>query len=158
MRQFSLNLDKKYKRPVVLLSNGLMALLDTGAYIPVWTDEEDILISDMGAELVREKVPLSGFGGSTYGNLYQVSIDIGGIIYPRMHIIANNDINAAFNLILSATMFDGLIYQIDTVNHVLNVDVPDNESNVRNLRIENKDGRQFILCSGESHKVKSDNT
>lgn len=44
MRQFSLNLDKKYKRPVVLLKNGLMALLDTGAYIPVWTDEEDILI------------------------------------------------------------------------------------------------------------------
>lgn len=66
-----------------------------------------------------------------------------------MHIIANNDINASFNLILSATMFDGLVYQIDTVNHVLNVDVPDHESSVRNLRIEDKDGRQFVLCSGQ---------
>ena len=149
MKQYSMNLDKKYKRPVVLLGNGLTALLDTGAYIPIWTDEEDILVSDMDAELVKEKVPFSGFGGFTYGNLYKVSIDIGGIIYPNMHIIANNDINAAFNLILSATMFDGLIYQIDTVNHVLNVDIPDYESNIRNLRIENKDGRQFVLCDGK---------
>lgn len=149
MRQFSLNLDRKNKRPIVLLGNGLTALLDTGAYIPVWTDEEEILISDMGAELVKVNVPLSGFGGFTYGNLYKVSIDVGGIIYPNMHIIANNDINAAFNLILSATMFDGLVYQIDTVNHVLNVDVPDHESNIRNLRIESKDGRQFVLCTGQ---------
>lgn len=136
----------------MLLGNGLTALLDTGAYIPVWTDEEDILISDMGAELVKEKVPLSGFCGATYGNLYKVSITVGGIIYPDMHVIANNDIDAAFNLILSATMFDGLIYQIDTVNHVLNVDVPDNESNIRNLRIESKDGRQIVLCSGKMIK------
>lgn len=150
MKQYSLNLDKKYKRPVILLGNGLTALLDTGAYIPVWTDEENILISDMGAELVKENVPMSGFGGYTYGNLYRVSLNIGGIIYPNMHIIANNDIKATFNLILSATMFDGLIYQIDTVNHVLNVDVPDNESNIRNLRIENKDGIQFVLCSGQT--------
>ena len=149
MKQFTLKLDKNRQRPVVLLSNGLTALLDTGAYIPVWTDVEDILVSDMGAELIKENVPLSGFGGSTYGNLYKVSIDIGGIFYPNMHIIANNDINASFNLILSATMFDGLIYQIDTVNHVLNIDVPDHESSIRNLRIENKHGKQLVLCSGQ---------
>ena len=150
MKQFTLKLDKNRQRPVVLLSNGLTALLDTGAYIPVWTDVEDILVSDMGAELIKENVPLSGFGGSTYGNLYKVSIDIGGIFYPNMHIIANNDINASFNLILSATMFDGLIYQIDTVNHVLNIDVPDHESSIRNLRIENKHGKQLVLCSGQA--------
>ncbi len=44
-------------------------------------------------------------------------------------------------------MFDGLIYQIDTVNHVLNVDVSDMESSIRKLRIEINDGRQFALCS-----------
>ena len=150
MKQFTLKLDKNRQRSVVLLSNGLTALLNTGAYIPVWTDVEDILVSDMDAELIKENVPLSGFGGSTYGNLYKVSIDIGGIFYPNMHIIANNDINAPFNLILSATMFDGLIYQIDTVNHVLNIDVPDHESNIRNLKIENKNGKQLVLCSGQA--------
>lgn len=129
------------------LNNGLTALLDTGAYIPVWTDDEDILTSEMGAELVQKDVPLSGFGGATFGNLYKVSIDIGGILYPNMHIIVNNDINATFNLILSATMFEGLIYQIDTVNHMLNVEIPDWESNVRNLKVVNEGGKVFVLCS-----------
>ncbi len=147
MKQYTMKLDNTRQRPVVILNNGLTALLDTGAYIPVWTDDEDILISEMGAELVKKDVPLSGFGGCTHGNLYQVSIDIGGILYPNMHVIANNDINATFNLILSATMFEGLIYQIDTVNHVLNVEIPDGESNVRNLRVVNEEGRLFVLCS-----------
>lgn len=143
-----MRLDRKHRRPVVVLKNGLTALLDTGAYIPVWTDDEEILVSGLGAKFVRNNVPLSGFGGTSYGNLYKVNMDVGGILYPDMHIIANNDIEAAFNFILSATMFDGLIYQIDTVNHIFNVDVPDKESIVRNLKVENRDGRQFVLCSG----------
>lgn len=147
MKQYTLRLDKTRQRPVVILNNGLTALFDTGAYIPVWTDDEDILISELGAVLIRKDVPLSGFGGSTFGNLYKVNLDIGGILYPSMHIMSNNEINATFNLILSATMFEGLIYQIDTVNHVLNIDVPDWESNVRNLRIVNEDGKIFVLCN-----------
>lgn len=62
MRQFSLNLDATQQRPVVVLKN-LTALLDTGAYIPVWTDDEEILVSDLGAKLVKKDVPFSGFGG-----------------------------------------------------------------------------------------------
>ncbi len=102
MKQYTMKLDSTRQRSVVILDNGLTALLDTGAYIPVWTDEEDILTSELGAELVRKDVPLSGFGGCTHGNMYKVNIDIGGILYPNMHLIANNDINATFNLILSA--------------------------------------------------------
>lgn len=147
MKQYTLRLDNTRQRPVVILNNGLTALLDTGAYIPVWTDDEDILTSELGAVLVKKDVPLSGFGGSTCVNLYKVNLNIGGILYPDMHIIANNEINATFNLILSATMFDGLIYQIDTVNHVLNIEIPDWESNVRNLRVVNKEGKIFVLCN-----------
>lgn len=147
MKQYTLRLDKTRQRPVVILNNGLTALFDTGAYIPVWTDDEDILTSELGATLVKKDVPLSGFGGSTCGNLYQVNLDIGGILYPSMHIIANNEINATFNLILSATMFEGLIYQIDTVNHMLNIEIPDWESNVRNLRVMDEEGKLFVLCN-----------
>lgn len=96
MRQFTMKLDKKNQGPVVVLKNGLTALLDTGAYIPVWTDDEDILISFLWAEFIRNKVQMSGFGGVTYGNLYKVNIDAGGILYPNMHIIAKNDIDASF--------------------------------------------------------------
>lgn len=153
MKQYTLRLDKTRQRPVVILNNGLTALLDTGAYIPVWTDDEDILISEMGAALVEKDVSLSGFGGSTLGNLYKVNLDIGGIMYPGMNIIANNEINATFNLILSATMFEGLIYQIDTVNHMLNIEIPDWESNVRNLKVVNEDGKTFVLCTSAQPSV-----
>lgn len=149
MKQYILRLDKTRQRSVVILNNGLTALFDTGAYIPVWTDDEDILISELDAVLVRENVLLSGFGCSTFGNLYKVNLDLGGILYPSMHIIVNNEINAAFSLILSATMFAGLIYQIDTVNHMLNIEIPDWESNVRNLRIVNENGKTFVLYSTE---------
>lgn len=46
MKQFTLNLDVKQQRPVINLKN-FRALLDTGAYFPVWTDEEAILTEDL---------------------------------------------------------------------------------------------------------------
>ncbi len=146
MKQFTLRLDKKQQRPVVLLNDALTALLDTGAVIPVWTDAEKILVNALGGKLVKEKVPFTGFGGIAYGNLYQVTIQIGDLIFPSMHIIANNEINTSYNLILSATMFQNLIYEIDDKNHRFNVTIPDDESNVRNLRIEDANGRLHILC------------
>ena len=60
----------------------LQPYLTQGRYIPVWTDDEDILLSELGAVLVRKDVPLSGFGGSTFGNLYKVNLNISGILYP----------------------------------------------------------------------------
>ena len=43
MTQFTLRLDKKQQRPVVLLNDTLTELLDTGAVIPIWTDADEIL-------------------------------------------------------------------------------------------------------------------
>lgn len=148
MKQLTMRLDENHQRPVVKLDNGLTALLDTGAYIPIWTDDEDIIVSKMGAKLVRKDVPIAGFGGLTCGNMYKVTLGVGGILYPDLHIVANNELNTSFNMIISATMFDGLIYQIDTVNHILNIDIPDQESSVRNIRVVDKDGRLHVLCDG----------
>lgn len=58
---------------------------------------EDILISFLGAEFIRNNVQLSGFGGAAYGNLYKVNLDVGGILYPNMHIVAN-DLKSVLNL------------------------------------------------------------
>ncbi len=148
MKQFTLNLDKRQQRPVVLLNN-LSALLDTGAYIPVWTDDEEILVTNFDGKLVKKNVPFTGFGGVAYGNLYQVNINIGDLVFPNMHIVANGDLNSSYNLILSATMFDGLIYEINTKTHKLNITVPNGESNIRNLRIEDRNGHLHILCNSE---------
>lgn len=146
MRQFSLKLDMTQQRPVVLLENALTALLDTGAYIPIWTDEEDILLSDMGGKLVKTKVPFTGFGGIAYGNLYQVTLEVGDLIFPNMHIIANNELDSSYNLILSATMFDGLSYEINTRTHWLHITVANDSDLVRNLRIVDSNGRLHVLC------------
>lgn len=151
MRQFSLNLDATQQRPVVVLKN-LTALLDTGAYIPVWTDDEEILVSDLGAKLVKKDVPFSGFGGTTYGNLYQVTLEVGDLIFPNMHIVANNELNTSYNLILSATMFDGLIYEINTRFHVLNFTIINDSDLVRNLRVVDKDGKIHVLCSADNEE------
>lgn len=148
MKQYTMSLDENHQRPVVMLNNGLTALLDTRAYIPIWTDDEDIIVSKMGGKMVQKDVPIAGFGGLTCGNMYKVTLDVGGIVYPDLHIVVNNELNVSFNMILSATMFDGLMYQIDTVNHVLNIDIPDYESNIRNMRVIDKDGRLHVLCDG----------
>ena len=134
MKQMTLQLDSRQQRPVVRLKNGLRALLDTGAYIPVWTDDEDILVENLGASIITKDVSFSGFGGEARGNLYKVSLNVGELYYPNMTIIVNQDLDTPFNLILSATMFQNLIYEVDDKNHRMNIMIPDEESMVRSLR------------------------
>ena len=83
MIQFTLDLDYKQERPVIMLENGLTALLDTGDYMPVWTDDEEALRTLKDAEFIKSSVPISGFGGTTQGNLYQVTIEIGKLVFPN---------------------------------------------------------------------------
>ncbi len=151
MRQMTLDLDKSQQRPVVMLENGLKALLDTGAYIPVWVGGESILSEGLGAELVKKHISFTGFGGTAYGNLYKITIQIGELLYPNMHIIASNDFDVPFHIILSATMFSHLIYEIDEYNHKFNITVPDNESFVRSLRVVDKSGKLFVLCNSNEN-------
>lgn len=147
MKQMTLQLDSRQQRPVVRLKNGLRALLDTGAYIPVWTDDEDILVENLGASLITKDVSFSGFGGEARGNLYKVSLNVGELYFPNMTIIVNQDLDTPFNLILSATMFQNLIYEVDDKNHRMNIMIPDEESMVRSLRIEDSGGQIHILCN-----------
>lgn len=157
MKQFTLNLSKDMQRPVVILKNwnNFRALLDTGAYLPIWTDDEKLL-ADLGGVCKKTGVPFGGFGGKTKGNLYVLpSVSVGELIFPSMHIIACNDLRETpFQMILSATMFDGLIYEINTKTHKLNITVPNDESNVRNLRIEDANGHLHVLCSSDEEGKK----
>ncbi len=150
IRQITMNLDDKQQRPVIILENGLTALLDTGAYVPVWVDDESILTENLGAEFVKGNVPLSGFGGIAKGNMYRATFQIGDLIFPNMHIIANGELISPFNLIFSSTMLRNLIYEIDDKNHKLTITVPEGESMVRGIRIEDSEGRLHVLCDSIS--------
>lgn len=73
---------------------------------------------------------------------------IGDLIFPNMSLIACSDLEKVpFQLILSATMFDNLLYEIDNKNHRLNITVPDDKSVIRNLRIKDTDGRLYVFCN-----------
>lgn len=150
MKQFTLQLDMDYQRPIIELKawHSFEALLDTGAFFPIWTASPNIL-EKIGGTLEQKGVRFKGFGGETAGNLYRLNtFVIGDLIFPNMSIIACRDLaEVPFQMILSATMFDNLIYEIDSKNHKLNVTVPDDESLIRNLRIRNSSGRLHVFCN-----------
>ena len=148
MKQFTILMQKKTQRPVLRLKDfyDYDAMLDTGALFPVWVEEEDILI-DLGASIVSEDVEFGGFGGSAHGKLYVLPLlKIGNLVFPNLHIIACQ-MDLPCQMILSATMFRNLIYEIDDYNHRFNVTIPDTESEVRNLMIWDKEGKLHVAVS-----------
>lgn len=150
MKQITLNLDKKQQRPMVLLQSGLTALLDTGAFMPVWTGGKELLEEEFGGESQNRKVSFSGFGGKLWGDLYSVTLSVGDLIFNHMSIIVSNNLGITpYQFIMSATMFDHLIYEVDMKWHKLNIKIPDDESFVRNLRLVDKNGKMYILCHSE---------
>lgn len=149
MKQFILPLVKNAQRPTAILENfhHLIAMLDTGAVLPVWVKDEKTLQA-MGAVAVAHHQPFGGFGGMTTGTLYRLPLfRCGELIYPEFPVIASR-IDLPCQMLLSATMFSGLIYEIDDCHHKFNVTVPDHESHVRKLTIADRGGRLHVLCGG----------
>lgn len=150
MRQFTISLDKETQRPITFLKNwyGLDAMIDTGALFPIWVGDEEIL-NQLGAKMLIDNVEFGGFGGNTTGKLYVIpTFQFGELIYPNFHIIAHK-MELPCQMILPATMFRNLCYEIDDENHMFNVTIPNGQSNVRNLVIKDKNGKLHVLCTSE---------
>ena len=148
MRQMTLELDSAYQRPVVTLDSfyGLDAMIDTGAVYPVWMNGEESL-RKLGAAEVMDSIEFGGLGGMTKGALYEIPLfQLGDLIYPRMRIIAHRS-SFPVPILLPATMFNDLIYEIDNKHHRLNITVPDDESISRNLTIKDENGHLRVFCS-----------
>lgn len=71
-----------------------------------------------------------------------------------MPIIASELPGSNWNMILSATMFDGMIYEIDTITKTLRIDTKDNQP-VRILRLSN-DNSNLSVYLAETYKTESD--
>ncbi len=148
MKQFSLNLLENFNKPFVYLENffKIRALLDTGADFPVWTVDE-IFLEKIGGVKINSNISFGGFGGKTTGNLYRMKyFQLGDLIFPEMHIVAKK-LSLPCQMILSAPMFHDLIYEIDNVHHKLNIAIPDNKSNIKNLIIYDKEGKMYVACT-----------
>ena len=147
MKQFSLRLNKNSQRPIARLDtfHNYDAMLDTGSVFPMWVKGEDIL-QGIGGQLIMDRVQFSGFGGSSEGKLYRLEmVQIGELFYPGLNIISCR-IDIPCYMILSATMFHSLIYEVDDYNHSLNFTIPDKESAVRNLKIWDSKGKLHVAC------------
>ena len=148
MKKFTMTLDKKLQCPIAYLYNWheIDAMIDTGSIFPVWIEAEELLL-DLGATRLNNHVTFSGFGGKAEGSLYDIPVfQFGELIYPHFHIIVHR-IMLPCQMILPATMFDHLRYEIDNENHLFNVTIPDKQSNVRNLVIKDEDGKLHVFCT-----------
>lgn len=146
--QITLNLDREARRPVVQISwfHGCRAMLDTGALFPIWVASDDLLMG-LGARLIKKNVKFSGFGGDASGNLYRVNFMLDDLIYIDMPIVAKEMEKLQCHLILSATMFENTVYEIDMRNHRLKMDTKDNQP-VRLLKLSNDNGKFSVYLAG----------
>lgn len=148
MEQITLNLKTNSQRPVISMGN-TDALLDTGALFPVWVGPISMLLRK-DARLIKRNVSFTGFGGKAVGDLYELSyFCVGKLIFPSMPVIACEDLSGDFDIILSATMFEGLIYEIDTINSKLNITIPSASELSRRISIKTKDNRVYVLTQAE---------
>lgn len=148
MKEIKLDLLRWYSRPVIKLY-GVEALIDTGAEIPVFSLEEQVLRRLFNAELLLKNGSVRGFGGEFRGSIYQLyDFRIEELYYPKIRVLVPNDLsNGFFRMILSASMFHNLSCNIDFKNHQLTIVVPDNESLQRDIRVLDGQGREHILTN-----------
>lgn len=147
--QMTIQLDEKARRPIAQINwfAGCRALLDTGALFPIWNGNGKSLEHGFHAKLIRKNVAFGGFGGKAAGDLYRVNFELNGIYYIDMPIIASELEGTNWNMIISATMFDGMSYEIDTVNKRLNIDIKDNQP-VRILRLSDDNNSISVYLAG----------
>ena len=148
MQEYVFNMQNDADRPIIMLDSifpGCTALIDTGAIIPVWTKDVELL-KELGAQLVKKDVSFSGFGGETKGDLYKLDLQLAELFYPGLPIVVheNNKIPGFF--IFSATMFNKMIYTIDDIRKQFEVRIEDNQI-CRNLSLQMADGRVVVLVN-----------
>ena len=152
MKQFTMELYENIQRPITNLPewHNFDVMLDTGSLFPVWVAEEETL-EKLHAVCTKRNVTFGGFGGAAVGNLYKLPyFKFGCLIFPNLPVISCQ-ISVPCHMVMSATMFSHLRYEIDDENHILNVTIPDSQSVVRNLTIWDKKGHLKVLCtSGDS--------
>lgn len=151
--QLDILLDQSARRPIARLDwfPGCLALIDTGALFPVWTKSETLL-EKLGGKLQKNNVSFSGFGGKTYGHLYRINFNLNGLQYIDMPIVVKPMENLNCHIILSATMFENMIYTIDTINKHLNIDTMDNQI-VRILKLSDEYRNLSVYLAGTYESI-----
>lgn len=141
------NLDKKENSPVIVLPwfKNCRVLIDTGSTMPMWL-KSIVPLKIKGAIQQDRQVELSGVGGKTFGTLYKVNFDFGNIHFKDLPIIHKEIKVADAYMILPATLFEDMIYEINNINHTFKVKV-DSNSYYRQFKLKDNNGVPYVYLA-----------
>lgn len=134
------NLDKTENSPVIVIPwfNNCRVLIDTGATVPIWV-KSIVPLKIKGAIAMNRKVGLNGVGGKAEGDLYRVNFDFGSIHFKDLPIVHKEIKVADAYMILPATLFEDMIYEINNIKHTFTVKV-DGKGYYRQFKIRDSEG------------------
>ena len=148
MKEFSIPLISDYTRPVIELYK-LPALIDTGALIPVFSIFPSTLEKYFDIKLIFPDEHITGFGGEEKGAVYSISnFKVGELIFKDFEIFVPKKPHLQFPFLLSANLFHGLIYEIDTINQKFTVRMKEEQLLERECKIKKIRGQLYPQIDG----------
>ncbi|MBQ9503922.1 MAG: hypothetical protein IJU93_02835 [Lachnospiraceae bacterium] len=145
MQQYTFKTSKSNTRPVIRIYENLSAVIDTGADIPVCSDA-NVLIERLGANEISipgKVIETVGISGSVRGRIFRVKgFELGPLIYPELNFFVPDDPTMSSTFLLSASMFNGLICEVNFKDHYFRITLLDDEQTVRLVSFE-KDGEHI---------------
>ncbi len=148
MKEFSIPLMSDYTRPVIELYK-LPTLIDTGAIIPVISIFPSIFEKHFESKLILENGTISGIGGDERGAVYSLAnFKIGDLIFKDFEVFVPYEPRLKFPILLSANLFHGMIYEIDTINQKFTVRMTDEQSLNRECKIKKIRGQLYPQIDG----------
>lgn len=148
MKEFSIPLKKDYQRPVIELYN-LPTLIDTGSVIPVFSIFPSTIEKYFETKLILENESIEGFGGKEHGSVYSIkNFKIGELIFNDFEVFVPREPRVKFPFLLSATLFYGMEYTIDTINGNFVVRMKDDQNLEREFKIRDIHGKLYPQIDG----------
>ncbi|MBR2214778.1 MAG: hypothetical protein IJ849_03340 [Selenomonadaceae bacterium] len=117
MARIEIPLIKEYQRPIIELYDE-WTLIDTGAIVPIISLRPKKIIKEFSGELKKANVQVGGLGGESNGDVYQIpEFKIGeNLVYSPFEVFVPHAPFLKFPFLLSATMFYGMNYAINTMD------------------------------------------
>lgn len=109
-------------------------MIDTGSTMPMWL-KSIVPLKIKGAVKQGKQLELNGVGGKTLGELYRVNFDFGNIHFKDLPIIHKEIKVADAYMILPATLFEDMVYEINNIEHTFKVRV-DSKSYYRQFKLK----------------------
>ena len=148
MKEFSIPLKRKFERPVIELYK-LDSLIDTGAVIPVFSIVPVVFEKYFDSKLILKDEFIGGIGGYEKGAVYSIKdFRIGNLIFNDFEVFVPNRPKIRFPFLLSATLFYGMDYEIDTINEKFIVRMKDEQSFEREFKIKDLNGKLYPQIDG----------